>query len=187
MVSGFMVSGFMVSSKSGSGSGSLSESSTRDPRHSTRGDRQGRPRFRHRRSLFMVSWFLVSWFLGFIQIGVGVGIAIGIDCLTTKTRDGIARIFGERQGEFLIFMKFHVFHGFIQIGIGVGIAIGIVDPRPATFDPRRSTGTPAFPPKNPKPETHLGSYAACCLAKGTATCLTLFVTLAGKEEVCGCR
>jgi len=33
--------------------------------------------------------------------------------------------FLERQGEFLIFMKFHVFHGFIQIGVGVGIAIGI--------------------------------------------------------------
>ena len=34
---------------------------------------------------------------------------------------GIARVFGERQGESLIFMKFHVFHGFIQIGIGIGI------------------------------------------------------------------
>jgi hypothetical protein len=37
------------------------------------------------------------------------------------------------------------FQGFIQIGVGVGIgigiAIGIVDPRPATFDLRRSTGT----------------------------------------------
>ena len=57
--------------------------------------------------------------------------------------------FLERQGEFLIFMKFHVFHGFIQIGVGVGIgigiAIGIVDPRPATFDPRRSAGMPALP------------------------------------------
>ena len=46
--------GFRVSSKSGSGSLSLSlsgsGSSTRDPRHSTRDDRQGRPRFRHRRS-----------------------------------------------------------------------------------------------------------------------------------------
>ncbi|HOE61183.1 MAG TPA: hypothetical protein PK576_06005, partial [Kiritimatiellia bacterium] len=38
---------------------------------------------------------------------------------------GIARVFLERQGEFLIFMKFHVFHGFIQIGVGVAIAIGI--------------------------------------------------------------
>ena len=41
------------------------------------------------------------------------------------------------------------FQGFIQIGVGIGIGIaigiGIVDPRPATFDPRRSTGTPAFP------------------------------------------
>jgi hypothetical protein len=41
------------------------------------------------------------------------------------------------------------FQGFIQIGIGIAIAFGIgignVDPRPATFDPRRSTGTPAFP------------------------------------------
>jgi len=187
----FRVSRFLGFIQIGVGVGSLSESSTRDPRHSTRGDRQGRPRFRHRRSLFGVSGFHGFWFQGFIQIGIGIGIAIGIDCLTTKTRDGIARIFGERQGEFLIFMKFHVFHGFIQIGVGVGIAIaigiGIVDPRPATFDLRRSTGTPAFPPKKPKPETHLGSYAACCLAKGTATCLTLFVTLAGKEEVCGCR
>jgi len=38
---------------------------------------------------------------------------------------GIARVFWERQREFLIFMKFHVFQGFIQIGVGVGIAIGI--------------------------------------------------------------
>jgi hypothetical protein len=83
------------------------------------------------------------WFHGFIQIGVGIGIAIGIDYLTTNTRDGTARVFYpqiytdyadflghrsvflERQGEFLIFMKFHVFQGFIQIGIGVAIAIGI--------------------------------------------------------------
>jgi len=46
--------GFRVSSKSGSGSLSVSlsgsGSSTRDPRHSTRDDRQGRPRFRHLRS-----------------------------------------------------------------------------------------------------------------------------------------
>ena len=84
---------------------------------------------------------MVSGFHGFIQIGIGVGIGIGIDCLTTNTRDGtarvfihrftqitqifwgIARVFLERQGEFLIFMKFHVFHGFIQIGIGIAIAI----------------------------------------------------------------
>jgi len=38
---------------------------------------------------------------------------------------GIARVFLERQGEFLIFMKFHVFQGFIQIGVGIAIAIGI--------------------------------------------------------------
>ena len=38
---------------------------------------------------------------------------------------GIARVFLERQGEFLIFMKFHVFRGFIQIGVGIAIAIGI--------------------------------------------------------------
>ncbi len=71
----------MVSSKSGSGSlsVSVSVSSTRDPRHSTRDDRQGRPRFRHRRSLFKVSGFQ-----GFIQIGVGIAIGIGIDHLTTK-------------------------------------------------------------------------------------------------------
>ena len=62
-------------------------------------------------------------FQGFIQIGVGVGIAI--DYLTTSTRDGIARVFLERQGEFPIFMKFHVFHGSIPIGIGIAIAIGI--------------------------------------------------------------
>jgi hypothetical protein len=37
-----------------------------------------------------------SWFQGFIQIGVGVGIAIGIDCLTTNTRDGTARVFIHR-------------------------------------------------------------------------------------------
>jgi len=43
------------------------------------------------------------------------------------------------------------FHGFMVswfqgfIGVGIAIAIGIVDPRLATFDPRRSTGTPAFP------------------------------------------
>ena len=118
---------FTVSSKSGSLSGSGSGSSTRDPRHSTRDDRQGRPRFRHRRSLFRVSGFRVSgfWFLGFIQIGVGIGIGIGIDYLTTNTRDGIARVFWNARGEFLIFMKFHVFHGFIQIGVGIGIAIGI--------------------------------------------------------------
>ncbi|HPW75598.1 MAG TPA: hypothetical protein PLJ32_06435, partial [Kiritimatiellia bacterium] len=89
-------------------------------------DRQGRPRFRHRRSLFKVSGFQ-----GFIQIGVGIAIGIGIDHLTTKHTGwhcsgfypqiytdyadfwGIARVFWERQGEFLIFMKFHVFHGFI--------------------------------------------------------------------------
>jgi len=38
---------------------------------------------------------------------------------------GIARVFWNARGEFLIFMKFHVFHGFIQIGVGIGIAIGI--------------------------------------------------------------
>ena len=36
---------------------------------------------------------------------------------------GIARVFLERQGEFPIFMKFHVFHGSIPIGIGIGIGI----------------------------------------------------------------
>jgi hypothetical protein len=80
---------------------------------------------------------LVSGFQGFIQIGVGVGVAIGIDCLTTE------HFFGFMVSGF----KVSGFHGFIQIGvgIGIGIGIGIVDPRPATFDPRRSTGTPAFP------------------------------------------
>ena len=72
--------------------------------------------------MFQGFWFLVS---GFIQIGIGIGIGIGIDHFTTNTRDGTARVFLERQGEFLIFMKFHVFQGFIQIGIGVAIAIGI--------------------------------------------------------------
>jgi len=88
-VSGFLVSGFhgfMASSKSGSGSGSLSGSL----------------------SGFRVSWFQVSWFQGFIQIGVGIGIAIGIA---------------------IGFQGFMVsgfwFHGFIQIGVGIGIAIGI--------------------------------------------------------------
>jgi hypothetical protein len=33
--------------------------------------------------------------------------------------------FLERQGKFLIFMKFHGFHGFIQIGIAIAIGIGI--------------------------------------------------------------
>ena len=95
----------------------------------------------------------VLGFQGFIQIGIGVGIAIGlgfqgfwflVSCVswlhpnrdryrdrdrdrlfTTNSRDGTARGFLERLGEFLIFMKFHVFHGFIQIGIAIGIAIGI--------------------------------------------------------------
>jgi hypothetical protein len=35
--------------------------------------------------------------------------------------------FLERQGKFLIFMKFHVFHGFIQIGIGIAIGIDFPD------------------------------------------------------------
>jgi len=35
-------------------------------------------------------------FQGFIQIGVGIAIAIGIDCLTTNTRDGTARVFIHR-------------------------------------------------------------------------------------------
>ena len=104
---------------------------------------RGRDRDRYRDRLFhhgTLSW--VSGFHGFIQIGIGVGIAIGIDCLPQNTRDGtarvfihrftqitqifwgIARVFGERQREFLIFMKFHVFQGFIQIGVGIGIAIG---------------------------------------------------------------
>ena len=99
----------------------------------------------------MVSWFQGFWFHGFkvsrfhgfIQIGIGVAIAIGIDYLTTNSRDGtarvfihrftqstqifwgIARVFLERQGKFLIFMMFYVFHGFIQIGIAIGIGIGI--------------------------------------------------------------
>ncbi|HPK37524.1 MAG TPA: hypothetical protein PLH01_04520 [Kiritimatiellia bacterium] len=82
-------------------------------------------------------------FQGFIQIAIGIGIAIGIDYLTTNSRDGtarvfihrftqstqifwgIARVFLERQGKFLIFMMFYVFHGFIQIGIAIGIGIGI--------------------------------------------------------------
>ncbi|HPW75901.1 MAG TPA: hypothetical protein PLJ32_07980, partial [Kiritimatiellia bacterium] len=38
---------------------------------------------------------------------------------------GHRSVFLERQGEFLIFMKFHVFHGSIQIGIAIGIAIEI--------------------------------------------------------------
>jgi hypothetical protein len=59
---------------------------------------------------------MVSRFHGFIKIGVGIGIGIGIAI-------GIA----------------------IGIGIGIAIGIGNVDPRPTTFDPRRSTGTPAFP------------------------------------------
>ncbi|HRU20289.1 MAG TPA: hypothetical protein P5125_08030, partial [Kiritimatiellia bacterium] len=60
-------------------------------------------------------WFLVSGFHGSIQIGIGVGIAIGIDCFTT--------------GHFLWFQGFKVsrfhgfkvsgFHGFIQIGVGI--------------------------------------------------------------------
>ncbi len=150
----------MVSSKSGSGSVSVSVSSTRDPRHSTRDDRQGRPRFRHRRSLFRVSGFRVSGFhpnrgryryryrnrlfnhehTGWHRSGFYP--QIYADCADFL---GIARVFWNARGEFLIFMKFHVFHGFIQIGVAIGIGIGIVDPRPATFDPRRSTGTPAFP------------------------------------------
>jgi hypothetical protein len=69
--------------------------------------------------------FRVSRFQGFIQIAIAIGIAIGIDYLTTNTRDGTARVFLERQREFLIFMKFHVFHGSIPIGIAIGIAIGI--------------------------------------------------------------
>jgi hypothetical protein len=59
---GFMVSGFhgfMVSGFQGfrvsSGSGSLSGSGS-----------------------------IVSWFQGFIQIGIGIAIAIGIDCFTTE-------------------------------------------------------------------------------------------------------
>ena len=67
---------------------------------------------------FQGFWFLVSgfqgfWFLGFIQIGVGIAIAIGIDHLTTE--------------HFLGFQGFRVsgFQGFIQIGVGIAIAIGI--------------------------------------------------------------
>ncbi|GEM_PF-2478010 len=101
---GFRVSrfqGFMVSSKSGSGSLSESESII-SPRDTFFG--------------FRVSWFhgfRVSGFRfhGFIQIGIGIAIgvgiaigigiaiAIGIDYFTTNTRDGIARVFLERQGE----------------------------------------------------------------------------------------
>ena len=42
---------------------------------------------------FKVSGFHGFWFHGFIQIGVGVAIAIGIDHLTTNSRDGTARVF----------------------------------------------------------------------------------------------
>jgi len=69
----------------------------------------------------MVSWFrgfwfhgfMVSRFQGFIQIGIGIGIAIGIDRFTTEHFPG--------------FQGFGVsgFHGFIQIGIGIAIGIGI--------------------------------------------------------------
>ncbi|HPC48831.1 MAG TPA: hypothetical protein PL016_01735, partial [Kiritimatiellia bacterium] len=60
---------------------------------------------------FRVSGFMVSGFLGFIQIGVGVGIAIGIDCLTTE--------------HFLGFQGFMVSRFQDFIGVGIAIAIGI--------------------------------------------------------------
>ena len=73
------VSGFWVSSKSGSGSLSGSGSII-SPRNTFLGFRV---------SGFWVSGFLVSgflgfWFQGFIQIGVGVAIGIGIDHLTAE-------------------------------------------------------------------------------------------------------
>jgi len=167
---GFRVSGFRVSSQSvsvsvsGSVSVSVSGPATRDPRHSTCGDRQGRfpepSADALKRALkatlfgFRVSWFRGFWFLGFRVSGFHPNRGRDRD----RYRDRLFNHehtgwhcsgFWERQGEFLIFMKFHVFHGFIQIGVGVGIgigiAIGIVDPRPATFDPRRSAGMPALP------------------------------------------
>jgi len=146
-VSGFLVSGFHGFIQIGVGIGIAigigigivdPRPATFDPRRST-----GTPAFPTPQVAFQGFWFLVSGFQGFLQIGVGVGVAIGIDYLTTNTRDGtarvfihrftqitqiflgIARVFGERQGEFLIFMKFYVFHGFLQIGVGIGIAIGI--------------------------------------------------------------
>ena len=54
---------------------------------------------------------MVSRFQGFIQIGVGVGIAIGIDCLTTE--------------HFLGFQGFMVSRFQDFIGVGIAIAIGI--------------------------------------------------------------
>ena len=57
---------------------------------------------------FLPLLFVKFPFHGFIQIGIAIGIAIGIDCLTTNTRDGTARVFLERQREFLIFMCFMV-------------------------------------------------------------------------------
>ena len=101
---------------------------------------------------FRVSRFLGFRFQGFIQIGVGIAIGIGIDHLTAEHFLGFLgfRVSGFQVSGFQGFwFQGFWFLGFIQIGVGVGIgiaiAIGIVDPRPATFDPRRSTGTPAFP------------------------------------------
>jgi hypothetical protein len=59
---------------------------------------------------FLPLLFMKLPFHGFIQIAIGIGIAIGIDHLAT--------------GHFLGFQGFW-FQGFIQIGIGIGIAIGI--------------------------------------------------------------
>jgi len=108
---------------------------------------------------FLVSGFKVSWFHGFIQIGVGVAIGIGIDYLTTNTRDstarvfihrftqitqiflGIARFFLERQGEFLIFMKFQGFRVSSKSGSGSesesGSGTSTRDPRHSTRDDRQ--------------------------------------------------
>jgi len=85
-----------------------------------------------------VSGFRVSRFQGFIQIGVGIAIGVGIDHLTAEHFLGF-------QGFWGFWFLVSGFQGFIQIGVGIaiGIGIGIVDPRPATFAPRRSTGTPA--------------------------------------------
>ncbi len=67
----------------------------------------------------------------------------------TIDRDARGRLKKSVESNALWFQGFGVswfqgfgFQGFIQIGIGIAIGIGIgnVDPRPATFDPRRSTG-----------------------------------------------
>ncbi len=67
---------------------------------------------------FRVSRFLVSVFQGFIQIGVGIAIGIGIDHLTAEHFLGFLGFW---------FLGFWVsgFQGFIQIGVGIAIGIGI--------------------------------------------------------------